>query len=148
MFNLINGRLPYTDEHLFVPEGETPSGIIGEKLSLKELFAKCFRTGSNDLVSSLFLAALLMFFIGKEVLPKNFLTDIYKNLTVEVLSSDNSRNLKFDALTDLCIEIGARLENTIFGNLERERLDMEKQTEEISKNYDFFDDKDDKKMLK
>ena len=141
MFNLINGRLPYTDEHLFVPEGETPSGIIGEKLSLKELFAKCFRTGSNDLVSSLFLAALLMFFIGKEVLPKNF-------LTVEVLSSDNSRNLKFDALTDLCIEIGARLENTIFGNLERERLDMEKQTEEISKNYDFFDDKDDKKMLK
>ena len=120
MFNLINGRLPYTDEHLFVPEGETPSGIIGEKLSLKELFAKCFRTGSNDLVSSLFLAALLMFFIGKEVQPKNFLTDIYKNL-----SSDNSRNLKFDALTDLCIEIGARLENTIFGNLERERLDME-----------------------
>ena len=143
MFNLINGRLPYTDEHLFVPEGETPSGIIGEKLSLKELFAKCFRTGSNDLVSSLFLAALLMFFIGKEVLPKNFLTDIYKNL-----SSDNSRNLKFDALTDLCIEIGARLENTIFGNLEWERLDMEKQTEKISKNYDFFDDKDDKKMLK
>ena len=143
MFNLINGRLPYTDEHLFVPEGETPSGIIGEKLSLKELFAKCFRTGSNDLVSSLFLAALLMFFIGKEVQPKNFLTDIYKNL-----SSDNSRNLKFDALTDLCIEIGARLENTIFGNLEWERLDMEKQTEKISKNYDFFDDKDDKKMLK
>ena len=143
MFNLINGRLPYTDEHLFVPEGETPSGIIGEKLSLKELFAKCFRTGSNDLVSSLFLAALLMFFIGKEVQPKNFLTDIYKNL-----SSDNSRNLKFDALTDLCIEIGARLENTIFGNLEWERLDMEKQTEKISKNYDFFVDKDDKKMLK
>ena len=38
----MNSRLPYTDGHLFVPDGETPPGIIGEKLSLKELFAKFF----------------------------------------------------------------------------------------------------------
>ena len=83
MFYYINGRLPYTDGHLFVPDGETPPGIIGEKLSLKELFAKFFRTGSNDLVSSPFLAAAF--------LPeKNFLMELYKNLTVEVSSSGNS----------------------------------------------------------
>ena len=35
MFYYINGRLPYTDGHLFVPNDETPTGIIGEKLSLK-----------------------------------------------------------------------------------------------------------------
>ena len=73
MFYYINGRLPNTDGHLFVPGGETPPGIIEEKLSLKELFAKFFRTGSNGLVSSPVLAALLLFFAGKEMLAKNFL---------------------------------------------------------------------------
>ena len=43
-------------------------------------------------------------------------------MTVEVLSSDNSENLQFDALTDLCIEIGVKLENSIFANHERARL--------------------------
>ena len=28
MFYYINGRLPYMDEHLFLPDGETPAGII------------------------------------------------------------------------------------------------------------------------
>ena len=39
-FYYINGRRPYADRHLFVSDGETPRRIIGEKLSLKELFAK------------------------------------------------------------------------------------------------------------
>ena len=93
MFYYINGRLPYTDGHLFVPDGEILAGIFGEKLSLKKLFAKFFRTGSNGLVSSPFLAALLLFFARKETLAKIFLTELYKNFTVEVLSSDNSENL-------------------------------------------------------
>ena len=49
----------------FVPDGVTPPGIIGQKLSLKELFAKNFRTSSNGLLSSPFLAALPLFFAGK-----------------------------------------------------------------------------------
>ena len=93
MFYYIKGRFPYTDRHLFVSDGKTPSRIIEEKLSLKELFAKCFRTGSKGLVSSPFHAALLLFFDRKETLTKNFLTELYKNLTVEVLSSANSENL-------------------------------------------------------
>ena len=36
MFYYINGRLAYSDGHLFGPDGETPPGIIGENLSLKE----------------------------------------------------------------------------------------------------------------
>ena len=62
LFYYINGRLSYTDGHLFAPDGETPPEIIGEKLNPKELFAKCFTTGSNGLVSSPFLAALMLFF--------------------------------------------------------------------------------------
>ena len=69
---------------------------------------------------------------------------MYKNLTVEVLSSDNDSTLEFNALRDLA-EIGVRLANSIFANHERARLDMKKQEEEISKKYDFFDDDDDKK---
>ena len=69
-------------------------------------------------------------------------------MTVEVLSCDNSENLQFHALTDLCTELGVRLGNSIFANHERARLDMKKETEEISKKYDFFDDEDDKKDVK
>ena len=50
MRNYINGRIPYTDRHLFVSDGKAPPGTIGEKLSLRQLFAKIFSTGSNSLV--------------------------------------------------------------------------------------------------
>ena len=79
MFYYINGRLPYTDGHLFVPDGNAPSEIIGEKLNLKELFAKFFRTKSNAVVSSPFLAAQILFFAGKETIAKDFLTELYEN---------------------------------------------------------------------
>ena len=72
MFYYLNGRLLYTEGHLFVPDGENLPGIIEEKLSLKELFAKFFRTGSNGFVSFPFLAALLLLFAGKETLAKKF----------------------------------------------------------------------------
>ena len=136
------------DGHFFFPDGETPPEIIGEKLSLKELLAKFIRTGSNCLVSPPFLAALLLCFAGKEMLAKNFLTELYKNLTVEVLSPDNSENLQLNALTELCTKIDVRLGNSIFANHERARFDMKKQTEEVSKKYDFLDDEDDKKDVK
>ena len=78
MFYYINGRLPYMGRHLFVPDGETPAGIIGEKLSLKELFESFFRTVSNILVSSPFLAVLLLLFARKEALAI-FLWNCIKN---------------------------------------------------------------------
>ena len=45
---------------------------------------------------------------------------------MEVLSSGNSENLQFDALTDLRVEIGVKLENFIFANHGRARLNMKK----------------------
>ena len=65
VFYYLNGRLPYTDGHLLVPDGEISLGIQGEKLSLKELFAKFFHTKPCSLVSAAFLAAILLFFCGK-----------------------------------------------------------------------------------
>ena len=92
-----------------------------------------------------FLLALLLFFAIKETLAKNFFTELYKNLTVEVLSSDNSENLQFDALAPTCAGLSVRLRNSIFASHEWARLDTKKQTDKISKKYDFFDDEDYKK---
>ena len=66
---------------------------------------------------------------------------------MEVLFSDNSENLQFEELTDLRVEIGVRLENSMFANNERASVNMKKQAEEISKKHDFLDDKDDKKNV-
>ena len=59
MFYYLNGRFPFTDGHRFVPDGDAPPSIIGDKLNLKELFAKFFMTGSRALVSSPFFTVLL-----------------------------------------------------------------------------------------
>ena len=134
----------FTDGHLFVPDGDALFGIIGGKLKLKKLFAKFFMTRSTGLVSSPFIAAILCFFAGNEKLAKDFLAGLYYNLLVEILSKDNKKILKFDALTDLCTKIGVRLGNAIFANHERARLDMKNQNKEISKNMTFFIDDDDK----
>ena len=140
--------MPYTTGHLFVPDGEIPAGIEGGKLNLKELFVKFFRSKSTGLVSASFLGALLLFFVGKETIVKDFLTELYRNLTVEVLSTHNDSMLRFEALADVCAEINVRLANSIFANQKRARLDMKKQAEEISKKYDFFDDNNDDKKPK
>ena len=75
---------------------------------------------------SIFCCLPVVFFAGKETLAKIFLTELYKNLTVDVLSSDNSENLQFDALRDLCAELGVRLGKSIFVNHERARPDMKR----------------------
>ena len=82
------------------------------------------------------------------MLAKDFSTELYYNSSVKIISKDNNEVLKFDALTDLCTEVGVRLGNAVFANHERVRLDMKKQTEEISKKYDFLIDDDDKKDVK
>ena len=69
--------------------------------------------------SSVFTIYCLLFFAGKEKLAKDYLTVLYCNLLVEILSKDSNELLKFDALTDLCTEVGVRLGNAIFANHER-----------------------------
>ena len=149
MFCYINGKLPYTDGHLYNPYRDIPLGIQDTKLSLIELFTKIFRTKSNGLVSAPFLAALLLFFVGKVILVKNFHTELYRNLTVEVRSPDNNLVLEFQTFTDLCDEINVRLAYSIFTNHERARLDMKRKLKTSAKNVFFYDndENDDKNFL-
>ena len=148
VFYYINGRLPYTDRHLFVPDREILQEIQGEKLSLKELFAKIFRTKSNGLAYAPFLAALLLFSAGKQSLVRtssqNYIETEYLNTLILELST--YWVLGFQTLTDLCAEINIRLANSIFANHKRARLDMKKQEEQTSKKKNgFFNDDGDNK---
>ena len=130
MFYYLNGRFPFTDGYLFVPGSDAPHGIIGGKLNLNELLAKFFMTGSKGLVSSPSITKILLFFAGNEKLAKDFLTEFYYNLSVEIRSKDNNEVLKFDASTDLCTKIGVRRGNAIFANHERARLEKTDQRNE------------------
>ena len=73
LFYYLDGRFPFTDGHLYVPDDDVPPGIISDKLNLKELFAKFFMTGSSGLVSSPFIAAILLFFCRKLKIGERFL---------------------------------------------------------------------------
>ena len=90
-------------------------------------------TAFRGLVSSTFIAAILLFFAGNEKLAKDFLIELHYN-SVKIQWS-------------LC-GIGVKLANAIFANHERGRLNMKKQTEEIGEKYDFFTDNDEKKDVK
>ena len=120
MFYYINGRLPCRiDIFLFLMVK-----VLLELLEINEALRSILQHFSGQVQTALFHLHFLLPCCC--FLPENFLTELYKNLTVEVLSSDNSENLQFDAFTDLCVKLGVRLENSIFANHERARLDMKK----------------------
>ena len=62
MFYYLNGRLPYTNGLIVVPDGEVPEGM--KKISLKNLYSMFRDTKSRGVVSlSLhFLCPLRIFF--------------------------------------------------------------------------------------
>ena len=62
IFYYLNGRFPYTNGLLWVPNGDKPDIISGEKLSLKRLYKLLCGTRSHV------LAMLNLFLGGKEVI--------------------------------------------------------------------------------
>ena len=50
--------MPYTNGHLFIPDGEKPQETDGSKLNLKVFFEKFRGTKSNGLVLASFLCAV------------------------------------------------------------------------------------------
>ena len=97
MFYHFNRRLPLTNGRLIVPEGETPEG--SEKISSKDLDEMFQGKKPHDLLSFQFLCALDIFFGGNITLSNNALTELYYNVSYEVLSG--GRDLKFERISDL-----------------------------------------------
>ena len=83
MFYHISGRLPYTDRHLSVPDGETSLGIIGEELCLNcKIFARALQNVLGQVQVVLFhlhfLLPSLCFLPEKKRLQKIFLQNYIK----------------------------------------------------------------------
>ena len=97
LFYYLNGRLPLTNSLLPVPNGEAPGGT--DKINLKNLYEMFRDTNSHGLVSLQFLGALGIFFGLGTFVPKNAITELYRNLSYETLTG--ARNLEFDAISDL-----------------------------------------------
>ena len=115
-FYYINGRFPNTTGHLYVPDGEKPQEVEGDILNMKKLYEKFRGSNSHGLVSLPFLCALNLYLGGEEQTSKNILTEIYSNLSLGALFSEETSALNFRKLADLCAEINIFLNNAATSN--------------------------------
>ena len=121
-----------------MPDDKKPEEVKGEKLNLKLLYEKFRDRKLNGLPSSPFLCALAIYLGSKEDISKKNLTEIYKNLSLKVLSSrENPCPLDFGALTEISDEIGSHLASRISSNYERKMEENMKQEMKTSQKYDF-----------
>ena len=88
-FYFVKERFPTATDHTFVPNGEMPHKVCEEQLNIKKLYQKFRRSSSHAIVASQFIAALNVFFDGKSEISRKFLTELYRNLTVCALSTND-----------------------------------------------------------
>ena len=134
MFYHFNDRLPLTNGLLVVLDGETLEG--SKKISLKDLYEMFQGTKSHGLVSLQFLCALGIFFGGNISLPKNALTELYYNLSHEMLSGGT--DFKFEAISDLKADMSFQMNRSTPLNLKRKSEQDKKSNSDIKNSHDFF----------
>ena len=110
LFYYLNGRLPLTNSLLPALDKEAPDGT--DKINLKNLYEMFRDTNSHGLVSLQFLDALGIFFGLDTFVPKNAITELYKNLSYETLSG--ARNLEFDAISDLLSGLSFMIKSQLY----------------------------------
>ena len=106
-FYFVNGRFTTTTSHTFVPRPDLPLEVNSEEVNLNKLYEIFHGTNSHALVASQFLAPINIFFGGNPESSRKFLMEVYENLTVSSLSTDDA--FFFDALTDISAEINIAL---------------------------------------
>ena len=110
LFYYLNGRLPLTNSLLPALDGEAPDGT--DKINLKNLYEMFRDTNSHGLVSLQFLDALGIFFGLDTFVPKNAITELYKNLSYETLSG--ARNFEFNAISDLLSGLSFMIKSQLY----------------------------------
>ena len=106
-----------------------------EKINLKNLYKTFKDTKFHGLVSIQFLYVLGKFFGLDIPVPKNAITELYKNLSYKTLSG--ARNLEFSAVSDLILEISFQIKRSTLLNKKRKEED-EKINVKIKEEHDFF----------
>ena len=110
LFYYLNGRLPLTNSLLPALDGEAPDGT--DKINLKNLYEMFRDTNSHGLVSLQLLGALGIFFGLDTFVPKNAITELYKNLSYETLSG--ARNFEFNAISDLLSGLSFMIKSQLY----------------------------------
>ena len=124
--------MPCTNGHLFIHDGEKPQEIEGSKLNLKILFEKFRGTKSNSLLSAPFFCAVAKFLGAEDKVLKNFLTKLYRNLSLRAFSArDNSQFLDFSTMRDVIAETNIHLANANGENFKRQREKKGKKLENL-----------------
>ena len=121
IFCYLNGRFHMTNGLLIISDGEVPESK--EKINSKQLFEMFKDTSSHGLVCLQFLCALGIFFRIDKSIPKSAITELYKNLSYETLSS--ARDLYFQAVSDLILEVNFQIKRSTLLNRKRKEEDNE-----------------------
>ena len=95
---------------------------------------------SHGLVSIQFLCACGIFFELDISIPKNALTELYKNLSQETLSG--ARDLTFEAISELVAEISFQIKNSTPFNTKRKEEQDKDSSLNIKKSHEFFNEPD------
>ena len=106
-FYFVNGRFPTATGHTFVPKGDFLLEVNKEEVNIKKLYEKFRGTNSHALVASQFLATLNILFSGNPEISRKFHTELYQNLTVSALSTDDA--FSYDQLRNILAEINILL---------------------------------------
>ena len=119
LFYCINERLPYTTGLLLIPD--FPGFVDGQKISVKKLYEEFHETIPHGIVTVPFLCALNLFF-GRELnYSKKALSELYYNLSLQVLSDEYEISPTYDAISGLTADISTNIKNEKRSNqLERE----------------------------
>ena len=122
---------------MYIPDRGKPEEITGVKLNFTKSLEELSRT-----LWSPYLSLAVSTFPFAEKTVKEVISELYLNLSLKALSkNEESQDLRFDALTDLCIEINVRLNNSIFANKSRQKKEKIKWEIKISEDFDFPEEK-------
>ena len=94
-------------------------------------------TSSHGLVSLQFLCALGIFLRIDKYIPKSAITELYKNLSYETLSS--ARDLYFQAVSDLILEVNFQIKRSTLLNRKRKEEEDNKRNLKIKEECGFFE---------
>ena len=93
-------------------------------------------TKFHDLASVQFLSALNIFFGGDIGLSKDTTTELYKNLSLETLSSQ--QQIEFGKISDLTLQINFKMKHSILSNLDRKDKYNTESNEKVKETHEFL----------
>ena len=102
--------MPYTTGLLPIPDREFPTFVDGQNISTKKLYEEFHGTLSHDIVTVPFLCSLKFFFGGGLNYSEKALSELYYNLSLQVLSDEYEISPIYEAICELAFDISTNIE--------------------------------------